>query len=267
VAKTQNQDTYFALEKEHCWVLGVCDGHGTNGHLVSTFLKNFLPEALLGFIPQQKLAESSILNTALTRAYDTCEQQLRDSAIDISNSGSTCVTVLVLNHTIACANVGDSRAVLGRKTHGMWSVFQLSWDHKPEDPPEHSRIIAAGGEITVSKLARSGPSRVYVKGESFPGLAMSRSMGDSVASTVGVISDPDIVTAPVNSTDKFLLLASDGLWSVISSVEAVHKIGVLMDAGKEDSACSVLIREAQTRWLKQGVIVDDITVVIAFFNP
>jgi serine/threonine protein phosphatase PrpC len=149
----------------------------------------------------------------------------------------------------------------------MWSVFQLSWDHKPDDPPEHSRIIAAGGEITASKLTHSDSPRVYVKGESFPGLAMSRSMGDSVASTVGIISDPDIVTAPLNSTDKFLLLASDGLWSVISSVEAVHKVGALIDAGKEDSACCMLIHEAKARWLKQGVRVDDITVVIAFFNP
>lgn len=36
----------------------------------------------------------------------------------------------------------------------------------------------------------NGPYRVWLKNEGYPGLAMSRSIGDFVCESVGVISDP-----------------------------------------------------------------------------
>lgn len=38
-----------------------------------------------------------------------------------------------------------------------------------------------------------GPARVWLKNQDIPGLAMSRSIGDSVAGSVGVIADPEIL--------------------------------------------------------------------------
>ena len=64
-----------------------------------------------------------------------------------------------------------------------------------------------------------GPLRVWIPGKNVPGLAMTRSFGDYYASTVGVISDPEIIyhkikrgTIIINSDDKFMVIASDGLW-------------------------------------------------------
>jgi serine/threonine protein phosphatase PrpC len=54
-----------------------------------------------------------------------------------------------------------------------------------------------------------------------PGLAMSRSLGDSVAATVGVIPDPDIQEHRLTPDDKFLIIASDGIWELISNEKAV----------------------------------------------
>ena len=56
-----------------------------------------------------------------------------------------------------------------------------------------------------------------MKNERFPGLAMSRSIGDSVAAMVGVSCEPDLLTYSLQPYDKFVVLASDGIWELISS--------------------------------------------------
>lgn len=55
--------------------------------------------------------------------------------------------------------------------------------------------------------------------EQIPGLAMSRSFGDYVASTVGVISDPELIYHKMNSKCGFLVIASDGVWEFLSNEE------------------------------------------------
>jgi serine/threonine protein phosphatase PrpC len=47
--------------------------------------------------------------------------------------------------------LGDSRAILGRKTGGAWSSVPLSRDHKPSDADEAERVIASGGRIDAFK--------------------------------------------------------------------------------------------------------------------
>ena len=73
-------------------------------------------------------------------------------------------------------------------------VRQLSRDHKPCDPVEGARIIERGGRIEAFKDNMTGedmgPKRVWLVKEDVPGLAMSRSIGDFVAQSVGVIAEP-----------------------------------------------------------------------------
>lgn len=182
--------------------------------------------------------------------------------VDLSSSGCTCTCVLVVNRAIYCANVGDSRAVLGRKSCGIWSVCHLSWDHKPEDPVEQQRILDCGGEVTAGRL---GTMRVYVKNEHFPGLAMSRSVGDLLATTVGVTAEPDVSFLRLNPTDKFVLVASDGLWDMVPSIEAVALVGTYLDQGQPGKSLQALIHLAQSRWLKRGRA-DDISVILGFIS-
>ena len=92
-----------------------------------------------------------------------------------------------------CANIGDSRCIVVRNEK---EVVALSEDQKPENPEEKARILAAGGR--VEPLAGPpdvdrGPPRVWLKEVNVPGLAMSRSIGDEVSQTVGVISVPEIM--------------------------------------------------------------------------
>lgn len=57
------------------------------------------------------------------------------------------------------------------------------------------------------------------------GLAMSRSIGDTVLEKVGVIATPDIKEMEILDEDKFLVMATDGVWEVINNKEVV-KIGI-----------------------------------------
>ena len=96
---------------------------------------------------------------------------------------------------IWCANIGDSRAVLYFLKDGMWNIQPLSNDHKPDNPVEKRRILGAKGRVEpfyANDGNAVGPARVWLLNEQVPGLAMSRSFGDYVASTVGVISDPEV---------------------------------------------------------------------------
>jgi serine/threonine protein phosphatase PrpC len=86
------------------------------------------------------------------------------------------------------ANLGDSRAILISRRNSVFSCRGLSEDQKPENPVEKERIIKAGGRVEQYKDDRDGfigPYRVWFKYEQMPGLAMSRSFGDKVASEVG----------------------------------------------------------------------------------
>ena len=68
-----------------------------------------------------------------------------------------------------------------------------------------------------------GVQRVWLKNHDFPGLAMSRSLGDKLAHTVGVIPDPgkehvfiiiDFFSYTLNKEEYeyVVVSASDGLW-------------------------------------------------------
>lgn len=96
-----------------------------------------------------------------------------------------------------------------------------------------------------------GPARVYVKHDEYPGLAMSRSIGDLVAHSVGVTAEPELYTYTLDGDqgDNILLLASDGLWEFISTEEALRIVLLFYLNGQEPTqACQELTREAVARW-------------------
>lgn len=263
VDKPNNQDTWFTVEASGWHFMGVCDGHGLFGHHVSGYLKAVLPQLVLDTASFNGANQAS---EGLKSAYGQAVKGLKSTSIDCSNSGSTCVTALWQGTTVVCGNVGDSRAVIGKRINGIWQSTDLSIDHKPDLPREKERIEASGGEVSVSKFSKLGPSRVYIRNEPFPGLAMSRSIGDEVAKTVGVTAEPDIVAHTMTRDEKFLILASDGVWEFISSLEAVKIVSVHWEMGEVGKACMALVRAAQMRWATCDNMVDDITVVVAFLN-
>ena len=117
-----------------------------------------------------------------------CEEALKDVKFDVNLSGTTANLVISIGNKVICANSGDSRSVFS----GKGGVKPLSNDHKPEKLEEKNRIIKSGGRVApIKEYGRFvGPCRVWVKSGDYPGLAMSRSLGDFVSKTVGCTATP-----------------------------------------------------------------------------
>ena len=164
----------------------------------------------------------------MAKSFDATSRGLyNDSGIDIYFSGSTCVTVLIVGNKIFCANVGDSRAVLAREQDGKLIGFAMNRDHKASEPDEEHRILTNGGRVEAFKDSVGryvGPQRVWHLNENIPGLAMSRSFGDHCAAQVGVIADPEVSEMNLSEKDKFIVIASDGVWEFLSNDEVVRII-------------------------------------------
>lgn len=60
-------------------------------------------------------------------------------------SGSCAIICVLTDSNIHIANVGDSRAIISKDNGRI--IESLSRDHKPSDPAEQRRIIAAGGQV------------------------------------------------------------------------------------------------------------------------
>lgn len=196
---------------------------------------------------------------------------LANRNIDSKLSGTTCVSVIYTPEKLIIANIGDSRIVLGKQlSNGEWKHEDLSRDHTPEIKEEADRIKKVGGRIRPMRDDDGtfiGPLRVYMKEEEMPGLAMTRSFGDYFASTAGTISEPEVTEHKFNEEDKFIVLASDGLYEFMESKEVVN---IIKDFYLKDdivSCCEFLYKESCRRWIdEEEDTIDDITIIVVFFE-
>ena len=95
-----------------------------------------------------------------------------------------------------------------------------------------------------------------------PGLAMSRSLGDTVAHTAGVISEPEFTERELNpDEDKFILVATDGLWEFMTNEECVD-MAVEVGRGNVQKSVDALVEEARARWMREEQVIDDTTIIV-----
>ena len=272
-----NQDSFLVLQNEYNLkdfnVFCVMDGHGVNGHLVSRFVTKYFTT----FFKKNKKMNSSNSNEdqifyrlkkndfdILKRAYRHAERDIeKNSDIDANFSGTTCVMVFQVGNRLLCGNVGDSRAILVKGD----KVIPLSIDQKPDDPEESKRIKENGGEISQYEEdgEKSGPFRVWKKGEAYPGIAMSRSIGDFIASKLGVIPEPKFLEEKIDKDTKFIIVASDGIWEFLDNDTVKNITMPYYEKNDPNGACKELIKRATEFWNQEDIVVDDITCIVVFF--
>ena len=134
---------------------------------------------------------------------------------------------------------------------------------------EKERIEKAGGYISQfieEDGLQGGPYRVWVKGEKYPGIAMSRSIGDHIAKGVGVICEPEINVFVINMFCKYIVVASDGIWDFLSNDEVMDIVNPYFLSGDPEGATEELVKTATERWKKEEEVIDDITVVVSFIG-
>lgn len=264
----KNQDSYILKTSlfgdDSIDLFGVCDGHGEFGHHISAFVREKYPEIL------QDMGKAAVLENvseSLKSAVHILSQRLAESKINTTFSGTTAVFALKHNSTLWVANIGDSRCIIVSEKANQITTKALSWDQKPEVESERQRILDNGGRVATLPGAPGedlGPLRVWLSDIDVPGLAMSRSIGDQVSHTVGVISTPEIKQHEIGEDDLFVIWASDGVWEFISNEEAAEIVfKCLPDI---EAAAKTLVLESESRWKIHETVVDDITCVILFLR-
>ena len=179
--------------------------------------------------------------------------------VDIKNSGTTLCSAFVLGNILYIVNVGDSRAVLGTyfSKVNIWKTTQLSVDHKPKSPKESKRILLYNGRIDRLKNEYGeeyGPYRVFEKENDsvYPGLAISRTIGDDDAKKLGVVFEPDLFKYELKENDKVIIIGTDGLWDILSNEEAIQIVGECKDNNKKcQEAAKILVDYATKKVYKK----------------
>ena len=264
-------------------IFGVLDGHGTNGHYVSKFLGKYLVnnisrnKEILSCVNLNQIYQ--IIKKSnfeiLINIFLKADAALSKQNFDVTFSGTTCVLVIQIGKKIICANVGDSRAILiynntnnSTNNEQKTSIYNLSHDFKPDLPEEKKRIYKMGGvveQMLDMNGMRAGPPRVWGVGKSYPGLAMSRSLGDFKGKRYGIISLPEIIEVNLDENTKYIVICSDGVWEFLSNQNVMEIGNEFYEKNDVAGFTKNLTETASNIWEQKDVIVDDITAVAVFY--
>ncbi|KAM3323998.1 putative protein phosphatase 2C 34 [Capsicum chacoense] len=283
--KGTNQDRFIVWEDFGCQddmiFCGVFDGHGPWGHLVAKRVRKLMPPALL--INWQKWVAHTVDGTDGINGIDTScniqcdiwkqsyfetcsiiDQELEQHA-DSFYSGTTALTLIRQGDLLVVANAGDSRAVLATTDDdGRLVPVQLTVDLKPNLPGESERIMQSKGRV-LSCEDEPGVYRVWMPTVEGPGLAISRAFGDYYIKDFGLISEPELTSRNITHRDQFAILATDGVWDVMSNEEAVE---IVCSTAEREEAAKSLVESAICAWKRKrrGVPMDDISAICLFFH-
>lgn len=156
-------------------------------------------------------------NLSFKNSFEEVNEELRKTDIKSHTSGTTCVALYMTGMDYWLAHAGDSRAVLAREEHGKLKAIDLTRDHKPDLECERERILAAGGFVKDGD-EETPSARVYLDKEcKRVGLAVSRSIGDFIVKGIGVSAEPEVNQYSLHLSDRFVIMASDGVWEFLSS--------------------------------------------------
>ncbi|XP_037728570.1 probable protein phosphatase CG10417 isoform X1 [Drosophila subpulchrella] len=192
------------------------------------------------------------------RANDNfCANMIEEPGKD---SGCTAVVSLLHGRDLYVANAGDSRCVISRSGRAI----EMSLDHKPEDVEEASRIIRAGGRVTLDGRVNGG-------------LNLSRALGDHAYKTnlelpaeeQMISALPDIKKLIITPEDEFMVLACDGIWNYMSSKEVIDFVRFrLKDKSKKlSNICEELFDNCLApNTMGDGTGCDNMTAVIVRFK-
>ena len=280
-----NQDSYISKTNinglSNFNIFGVLDGHGPDGHFVSEFASEFIPNQIINNHSIRTNTNPGMIYNILKQnnyqiikqAFLLADNKLKTCNFNARESGTTCVLIIHIGNHLICANVGDSRAIVAFNQINdpdlqFLRAIPLSIDYKPELPEEKARILMSGGvveQVQNSFGMMVGPYRVFAPGKDYPGLAMSRSIGDLDGKNLGLIAEPGIMEYNINSNTKFIILCSDGVWEFLTN-ENVKNIGKQFYLNSNASElCQELITRSVIEWEKNDNTVDDITCIAIFF--
>ncbi|KAJ6842255.1 putative protein phosphatase 2C 12 [Iris pallida] len=294
--KGPNQDSAILCQgfgAEEGVFCGVFDGHGRNGHIVSRLVRDYLPSLLLSERNALLAADeacnsftdgndmSSVdgedYSTSSPEMFDewkeTCISAFRAMDKELKQhpdlnclySGSTAVTIIKQGKDLIISNLGDSRAIMATVSEeGYLRAIQLTTDLKPSVPKEAERIRKSHGRVFALR-DEPNTQRVWLPNNNYPGLAMARAFGDLQLKNYGVIAVPQVSYRHLTSSDQFIVLATDGIWDVLSNEQVVS---IVRSVGNKEEASRAVVEAAVRTWKRKfpSSKVDDCTAACIFLQ-
>jgi CRP-like cAMP-binding protein/serine/threonine protein phosphatase PrpC len=226
---------------------------------------------------------------AYPQSFIQANEQLHKSRIDDTMSGTTCIGMCIKDGWLEIANCGDSRAIIaseedtGRKKSVKLIARPLSIDQTPFRKDERERVKKSGARVMTmdqldglepihenwglnlgEEIDDSGdPPRIWAQDGDYPGTAFTRSIGDSVSERLGVFADPEMGREQLTAQDKFIVVASDGVFEFLTSQAVVDMVCKYTDTL---SASRAVVEESYQLWLQYEVRTDDITMICIFLE-
>ncbi|GAB2259924.1 hypothetical protein Droror1_Dr00010779 [Drosera rotundifolia] len=222
--------------------VGVYDGHG------GPHASKFISHCLFSFIHQYAAEQGGLSTDVMRRAIKATEEdflkfvkkaQFTDP--EVALSGSCCLVGAISDGMLYIANVGDSRAVLGRRV-GDGGIFclpsavaqRLTSDHnvgieavrkevRALHPDDVNIVVHTRGFWRIKGIIQVSRAigDIYLKRPEFSDLYQK--FGSSVPLKRAVISaEPSISMRKLDPDDLFVIFASDGLWEHLSDEAAVE---------------------------------------------
>lgn len=212
-------------------VVGVFDGHGGSAvadHAAASTLQ--------------------LVQTALARGLRhnaMWEHVFAGLDLDIEGCGSTATLLFVGDQELAVGWVGDSRALL--VTEIGWRV--LTPDHRIDRAEEQRRVVMAGALIVPPYVV--DPRLGH-------GLMMTRTLGDHELRGIGITAQPEVATVRLREGDVGFVVATDGLWDVVTNEEAA----TVCRSEEPETAAEQLVEIVIGR---DGV--DNVAIVVGRWSP
>jgi len=255
--RDKNEDAYNIINnitgknKTICNInfFSIFDGHGGKG--ISKILSDVLPTIFLKKTQKYPLSTSYIIKIFQKIQEFIKKNYSKHSIHSGSTSLNVCMYSLKNDNYLQIINLGDSRCVL---CSGKNIAIPITKDHKPFFPDEKNRIEKLGGKITYDGID-------YRIGD----LSVSRSFGD-VDNEPFISSIPDVYKYKISKNDKFIIIACDGLWDVLSNQDAVNFILVnyYNENNKRINKRNNIAKHLTEYAIKLGST-DNITIIIVFF--
>ena len=278
---SQNFATYPAndpIEDKYCFFkLGdssggaVFDGHG--GAQISEYLSANLASELLQQHGKQCESTRETISKTLVDTFDTLEANIKDKFLKNEpghttndHVGACALAAVIANDYYVVANTGDCQAVvvytndqgtlIGENVAPIHSANLKEEQEKlrREHPGENDIVICANANACYVK-GRLMPSRSFadfhLKDEKFNKPIYSAYGMEAPAISVFtgpyITHSPDIVVRDIRPNDKYLILATDGLWDEMSEQKAAEIV-----AENEENPTQALLAQALQNAARQS---------------
>jgi protein phosphatase len=230
-------------------------------------------ESTLGAKEQDRLLEG-----AVREMYINSDQELltRCAGKALHYATSTSVTLLMVNDILVVGHLGDSRIAFGMEEEGgMIRGEQMTQDHKPDLEFERRRIEHSGG--MVERLTNHN-NKPFIRGGDFlmrkalgeqpMQLQYSRAFGCKDLKMFGLSCEPDVTIIRAGSEKyrriRFAVLASDGLWDVVTANESMMIVSRAIREGLPPA--QALVRVALDERQKRKTRADNVTAIVVQFD-